>query len=56
MSLHQTVLTEVTFIIRNLAEIDGKGHRNIENMRQSKNKILQVNSRYVAKFIGRSLE
>ena len=35
MSLHQTTSTEITLLIRNLAEIDGKGHTNIENMRES---------------------
>ena len=39
ISLHQTVSIEATLLIRNLAETDGKGHTNIENMRQSENKI-----------------
>ena len=38
-TLHQTVSTEPTLLLRNSAEIDGKGHTNIENMRQSENKI-----------------
>ena len=39
ISLYQTVSTEATLLLRNSAEIDGKGHINIENMRQSGNKI-----------------
>ena len=38
ISLHQTVSTEATLLIRNSVEIDNKGHTNIENMRQSGNK------------------
>ena len=34
-----TVSTEATLFLRNSAEIDDKGHTNIENMRQGKNKI-----------------
>ena len=39
ISLHQTVSTEVTWI-RNSVEIDKKGHRNVENMRQSGNRLV----------------
>ena len=38
ISLHQTVSTEATLLIRNSVEIDNKGHTNIENMRQNGNK------------------
>ena len=38
ISLHQTVSTEATLLIRNSVEIDNKGHTNIENMRQSGNR------------------
>ena len=38
ISLHQTVSTEATLLIRNSVEIDNKGHTDIENMRQSGNK------------------
>ena len=38
ISLHQTVSTEATLLIRNSVEIDNKDHTNIENMRQSGNK------------------
>ena len=37
ISLHQTVSTEATSLIRNSVEIDNKGHTDIENMRQSGN-------------------
>ena len=33
ISLHQTVSTEATLLIRNSVEIDNKDHINIENMR-----------------------
>ena len=33
ISLHQTVSTEATLLIRNSDEIDNKGYTNIENMR-----------------------
>ena len=39
ISLHQIVSKEATLLLRNSAEIDSKGHTNIENMRQSGNKI-----------------
>ena len=39
ISLHQTVSTEVT-LIRNSVEIDKKDHTNIENMRQSGNRLV----------------
>ena len=39
MCLHQTVSTEAILLLRNSAGIDGKGHTNIENMRQSGNRI-----------------
>ena len=39
ISLHQKVSTEANLLLRNSAKIDGKGHINIENMRQSGNKI-----------------
>ena len=39
ISRHQAVSTEATLLLRNSAEIDGKGHTNIENMRQSGNNI-----------------
>ena len=32
-TFHQTVSTEATLLLRNSAEIDGKGHTNVENMR-----------------------
>ena len=38
ISLHQTVSTEATLLIRKSVEIDNKGHTDIENMRQSGNK------------------
>ena len=39
ISLHQKVSTEATLLLRNSAEIDSKGHTNIENMKQNGNKI-----------------
>ena len=33
ISLHQTVSTEATLLIRNSDDIDNKGYTNIENMR-----------------------
>ena len=33
------VSTEATLLLRNSAEVEGKGHTNIENMRQSGNKV-----------------
>ena len=39
VSLHQAVSTEATLLLRNSAEIDGKGDINIENLRQRGNKI-----------------
>ena len=36
---HQTVSTEVT-LIRNLVEIDKKGHTNTEDIRQSGNRLV----------------
>ena len=38
ISLHQTVSTEATLLIRNLVEIDNNDHTNIENMTQIGNK------------------
>ena len=34
-----TISTEATIFLRNSAKIDDKGHTNIENTRQGKNKI-----------------
>ena len=39
ISLHQTVSTEASPLLRNSVEIDNKSRTNIENIRQSKNKI-----------------
>ena len=39
ISLHQTVSTKATLLLSNSTEIDGKGHTNIENVKQNGNKI-----------------
>ena len=38
ISLHQTVSTEATLLIRNSVKIDKKDHTTVGNMRQSRNK------------------